>query len=1579
RTRIMGSCRSFRLLLWKDLRVILSNPTEFLLVVLSSFFIPLLLSIIMGIISYDMNIKEAKIFPAKSVETNLYDELYFSPYNNLIEGFFRDFANITKFNESSGFIDIHKLEVGLAENDRALGVAFPDDWFTFNEFPEDLKLFIYMPGYKNHKDFDYFESGFLYVQKTLINLFAQRVKNSSNTYLPNVEMKHLPYPRHKNNSYAEVACTMPIIILASFFLPTVTLTKHIVAEKENQEKSLLSAVGLGNCLLWLAWYTKALVLFLTCLVLFLIFVAFSNVYAFSNYFILIILFLVYIHSCITFAFLISSFCSKTYWGILATIVLFVASVVPYALVPPMSVQLMPQIFCCFCLNSAMFYIFNVVCGLEQMSIGLNWNTFIATIVPEDISILGVLAIMLITSLVCMFLSLYVEQMMPGTHSWSFSCPSCKKSLRSFPALPVVFSDSTRKVVDFCVKSLRFCIRRPAAADADDRCMGGQNHKDDEPAIHLDRVTKEFNKKTVVSKLSIKMYRDECLTLLGPSGAGKTTTLRMLAGIEKPTSGIAKINGYDIVRNPDRARSGIGFCPQNNVLFSGLTVNQQISFFSLLRGKKASAANRETSSYIEKLNLQEYENTNVSNLSKGNQRRVSLACSLVGGSTVVLCDEPSSGLDPVGKQQVMELLQNEKKGRTIVLATKDLDEGQMLGDRIFILSEGHVCSQGSMESIKMNNYETYKLSCQKGPNCQDSKVTDLVKSFVQTAKALIQGASISYTIRGNFADKFVEMLRQLEERKKNLDIISFSWRDATLENVFKTEAGPRKKRARAGGNIPKTRDREDRERQDRERAAREKRDKETDAAERKPPQKLEADTDHEGESDTSEREWRTNPEGGKRNRTCCKVIEAMVMKKALYIWSHKFMFLLIVIIPIIWFLIVNYVGPPNNKNQHGTDLADWIHIRLESFPEDVIVLLEDPNGHEAEAVEYADLVKKPAVLEEIKSSVESYLITYKPHLMEKLKRQYVCGASFDENSGVTAWYNDLSFEHSSALSMVLIYRAILKVVIGKRFDISLIRGILKKSAKKYARTQYRQSLNQTRHQRDVFDNLGLIIPSKSGLRSGQDIFLAEGPNYPAFKQPHKFAQSEILSDYKLNGKRLTITIAVSAYIALVLSIFILFVVEERVKKLQLQQEIQGLGKFHFWFTHFVWDFLVLCLCMTLSALALDYITHFVQILIILIMIGFACLPFTYVLSLIFKSPEAALVGAFFIHLFTGGILFAFIYVVTALLNNSLYLVIFPTLIGCFGIFKAIYGHKYCETHAASASLKCGFGRIHPRCGCDALHLWPEIWWLLAHGIFWFLLLWIIQKGYFFRAFAGKKKTATSRSTREPNIDAKYPVFLDKVTKKYSQTPAVKDLSLALEPGECYGLLGADGAGKTTTLKMIAGEIKTSSGDIYIKGNNVETTNAKKNVAYCSQSGDLHDFMSGKQALKMALLLRGDSRKNLDSKCETLGKDFYIQSCLPKKTKDCSDAAKRKIILAAESSGPSIVCLDEPTTGISENASRSLWKNLKGRTVIVASQNMDEVASNCSRIGVLVSGEMKPPEELQSMQAQNSRTLVLKMKV
>ncbi|KAH8330338.1 hypothetical protein KR067_001288, partial [Drosophila pandora] len=1585
-TPIMGSCRNFRLLLWKDFRVVLANPTEFILVILSSFFIPLLLWIIMGVIRYDLKIKEAEIFPPKSVHTNLYDELYFSPYNNLIEGFFHEFANETEFKKTVGFIDYAKLEVGLTENARALGLAFPDEWFSYEKFPDHLKLTIYMPAYKNQKNFSYFESGFLFISKKLIISYAQRLKNQANTYLPKVQMVQFPYPRHKENKYAEMACTMPIIILASFFLPTVTIAKNIITEKENNEKSLLTAMGVSQCLLWMVWYTKAMILFLLCLLFFFVFICLSEVFVFSNYLLLILIFIVYIHSCITFAFLISAFCTKTYWGILATLVLFVVTVVPYTLLPPISFELMPQIFCCFCLNSAMFYMFNVICALEQISIGVDWRTFISTIVPEDISILGVLAIMLVMSLICVFLCLYVEQVMPGSQSSIFSCRCCKKSLFSthqYHPLSVLSSDTARKFVDFCLSPMYYCVQRPEDADAGDRIVGGQNHKDDEPTVHMDRVSKEFHKKTAVAKLSIKMYKDECLAILGPSGSGKTTTLHMMGGILRPTSGIVKINGFDVERNPDKAKIGVGFCPQQNVLFSGLTVNQQINFFSLLKGKKTSAANRETSNYIDKLNLKEYENKNVSKLSKGNQRRVSLACSLCGGTNVVLCDEPSSGLDPCGKQQLMELLQSEKSGRTIVLATQDVEEGQMLGDRIIILADGKICSQGSMENIKQNNHESYKLSCQMGPNCDQRKVTELVKRVAPSARVSVQGSSISYIIRGHFAEKFVDMLHQLEDRKRNLDVISYSWRDATLEDVFKTVATPWKKRARAGGNIPKTKERDDREK-DTDRAAREKRDRET-FMEKKPIRSFDQDTDHEAESDTSEREWRTDPEGGRRKRTCCKFCEAMMMKKVLYIWNHKYMFLLILIIPIIWFLVAIYVLPLTEKvkNRISSDLANYIDINLPSFSDDSVVLLEDPEGYEAEALAYEKLVTLPAVIEQCKEPIVHYLVGDSPLLMEKLKLQYVCGATFDKDVDIIAWYNDVAFEHSSPLALVMVYKAILKIEIGKSFDITLTRGIMKKKAMKTKAVSYRdldRSLNHTRNLRDVLDKFRYI--KKDDVNSKE-------PDYPAIKEPNQFAQREILGDHKLNGKRLTLTIGIWSYISLALSIFILFVVEERVKKLQLQQEIQGLGKFNFWCTHFLWDFLIFCICVIILSLALQSYTNFIQILVVFIMIGFACLPFTYVLSLIFSSPEAALVGAFFIHLFTGAILFAFVYVVTALIDNNMYFIIFPTLIGCFGIFKSIYGYRYCEINPAIASLNCDFGRIHPNCGCDDLVLWPEIWWLLGHGIFWFILLWILEKGYFCRAFAnrnnskrrqGSSVTFRQKADENPDVIRKYPLVLDKVTKKYYRGPtAVKDLFLKLEQGECYGLLGPNGAGKTTTLKMIAGEIKISSGKIYIKGKNAQAASAKQNVAYCSQSGPLHDFYSGKQALKMALLLRGDSRKNLDKKCEKLAKDFHIQSSLPKKTKNCTDATKRKISLATESSGPSIVCLDEPTSGIDSYASQSLWKNLKSRTVIIASQNMDEVTSNCSRFGIMDSGGMKHPEELQSMQAQNSHVLVLKLKV
>ncbi|KPU79338.1 uncharacterized protein Dana_GF17630, isoform C [Drosophila ananassae] len=1369
----MGSCRNFRLLLWKDFHVVLANPTEFILVILSSFFIPLLLWIVMGIIRYDLKIKEAEIFPPKSVHTNLYDELYFSPYNNLIEGFFHEFANETEFKKTVGFIDFAKLEDGLTENARALGLAFPDEWFSYEKFPDHLKLTIYMPAYKNQKNFSYFESGFLFISKKLIISFAQRLKNQANTYLPKVQMVQFPYPRHKENKYAEMACTMPIIILASFFLPTVTIAKHIIAEKENNEKSLLTAMGVTQCLLWMAWYTKAMILFLLCLLFFFIFICLSEVFVFSNYLLLILIFIVYIHSCITFAFLISAFCTKTYWGILATSVLFVITVVPYALLPPVSFELMPQIFCCFCLNSAMFYMFNVICALEQISIGVDWRTFISTIVPEDISILGVLAIMLVMSLICVFLCLYVEQVMPGSQSSIFSCRCCKKSLFSthqYHPLSVLSYDTARKFVDCCLSPMYYCVQRPEDADAEDRIVGGQTHKDDEPTVHMDRVSKEFRKKTAVAKLSIKMYKDECLAILGPSGSGKTTALHMMGGILRPTSGIIKINGFDIERNPEKAKIGVGFCPQQNVLFRGLTVNQQINFFSLLKGKKTSAANRETSNYIDKLNLKEYENKNVSKLSKGNQRRVSLACSLCGGASVVLCDEPSSGLDPSGKQQLMELLQSEKSGRTIVLATQDVEEGQMLGDRIIILADGQICSQGTMENIKQNNHESYKLSCQMGPNCDQRKVTELVKRVAPSARVSVQGSSISYIIRGSFAEKFVDMLHQLEDRKRNLDVISYSWRDATLEDVFKTAATPWKKRARAGGNIPKrstedlatqtdgpdrptrraqraqraaeaeaaaalaaaaaersarenaereardaenrdrearerqarereAKERDDRERDDRERdkdnAAREKRDRET-FMEKKPLRPLDPETDHEAESDTSEREWRTDPEGGRRNRTCCKFCEAMLMKKALYIWNHKYMFLLILIIPIIWFIVAIYLLPLTEKvkNRISSDLADYIDLNLPSFSDDTVVLLEDPEGYEAEALAYEKLVTLPAVIEQCKEPIVHYLVGDSPLLMEKLKLQYVCGATFDKDVDIIAWYNDVAFEHSSPLALVLVYKAILKIEIGKSFDITLTRGIMKKQAMKTKAVSYRdldRSLSQTRNLRDVLDKFRYF--------KKDDEVNSKEPDYPAIKEPNQFAQREILGDHKLNGKRLTLTIGIWSYISLVLSIFILFVVEERVKKLQLQQEIQGLGKFNFWCTHFLWDFVIFCICVIILSLALETYTNFIQILVVLIMIGFACLPFTYVLSLIFSSPEAALVGAFFIHLFTGAILFAFVYVVTALIDNNMYFIIFPTIIGCFGIFKCIYGYKYCEINPAIDSLNCDFGRIHPNCGCD----------------------------------------------------------------------------------------------------------------------------------------------------------------------------------------------------------------------------------------------------------------------------------------
>jgi len=231
---------------------------------------------------------------------------------------------------------------------------------------------------------------------------------------------------------------------------------------------------------------------------------------------------------------------------------------------------------------------------------------------------------------------------------------------------------------------------------------------EEVFMQMRHLKKRFADKMVVKGLSMNMFEDEITVLLGHNGAGKTTTISMLTGMFPPTSGTAIINGSDIRTNIEGARMSLGICPQHNVLFDEMSVSNHIRFFSRMKGLRGKAVEQEVAKYLKMIELEDKADVASVKLSGGMKRKLSVCCALCGDTKVVLCDEPSSGMDPSARRQLWDLLQQEKVGRTLLLTTHFMDEADVLGDRIAIMCDGELKCHGTSFFLKKQYGSGYRL-------------------------------------------------------------------------------------------------------------------------------------------------------------------------------------------------------------------------------------------------------------------------------------------------------------------------------------------------------------------------------------------------------------------------------------------------------------------------------------------------------------------------------------------------------------------------------------------------------------------------------------------------------------------------------------------------------------------------------------------------------------------------------------------------------------------------------------------------------------------------------------------------------
>jgi ABC-2 type transport system ATP-binding protein len=214
-------------------------------------------------------------------------------------------------------------------------------------------------------------------------------------------------------------------------------------------------------------------------------------------------------------------------------------------------------------------------------------------------------------------------------------------------------------------------------------------------IVAENLRKKFDDFVAVDEVSLQISPGEVLALLGPNGAGKTTTVRMLTSILRPTSGWAKVAGFDVVKNPRDVRSAVGVLTENHGLYNRMPATEYLLFFGQIYGLGAHQRKQRCEALLDRFGLKSAAKRRVGEFSKGMRQKLALARAMMHDPAVLLLDEPTSAMDPESARLVRDMIKDLKSNRrTILICTHNLAEAEELADRIAIIRRGKIIASGS---------------------------------------------------------------------------------------------------------------------------------------------------------------------------------------------------------------------------------------------------------------------------------------------------------------------------------------------------------------------------------------------------------------------------------------------------------------------------------------------------------------------------------------------------------------------------------------------------------------------------------------------------------------------------------------------------------------------------------------------------------------------------------------------------------------------------------------------------------------------------------------------------------------------
>ncbi|MGE9291818.1 MAG: ATP-binding cassette domain-containing protein [Puniceicoccales bacterium] len=251
------------------------------------------------------------------------------------------------------------------------------------------------------------------------------------------------------------------------------------------------------------------------------------------------------------------------------------------------------------------------------------------------------------------------------------------------------------------------------------------------SIEADGLSKSFGELVAVEKASFSVRPGEVVGFIGPNGAGKSTTLRMLTGFLRPSSGKARIGGYDVLRQPMAARRRFGYLPETGPLYGEMTVIEFLRFVAGARGMDRLALDGDLNRVRKICHLEKVWHQTIETLSKGYRQRVGLAQAILHDPSCLILDEPTDGLDPNQKQEVRDLVTEMGREKAILLSTHVLEELEAVCDRVILLHRGKVLLDEAIEAMRRRHplFGSVRIRVAPGDADRAPKVFTKLKPFV----------------------------------------------------------------------------------------------------------------------------------------------------------------------------------------------------------------------------------------------------------------------------------------------------------------------------------------------------------------------------------------------------------------------------------------------------------------------------------------------------------------------------------------------------------------------------------------------------------------------------------------------------------------------------------------------------------------------------------------------------------------------------------------------------------------------------------------------------------------------------------